>query len=121
MAAMSIVAYGPEGIGPKSNIQAHRLFDRRRINCSTKFDSTRLARFLVIFWTLISAVPVAVAGGADTPQLKRGLILRLFGRDIAPFSAMLSSLRTELVPLSHRISRGIVGTTLGRQVDHAID
>jgi len=41
-----------------------------------------------MFWVLISAVPVAVAAGADAPQVKRVLILHAFGRDFAPFSVV---------------------------------
>ena len=54
-----------------------------------------LAR-LIFVWTLVSAIAVGVAAGADTPRVRRVLILHSFGRDFASFSAVSSGFRTEL-------------------------
>lgn len=72
---------GRKAIGPKSNIKAHRLFDIKPITFSAKFEFMTSAKLLIIFWVLISAVPVAVTGSADAPQVKRVLMSHSFARE----------------------------------------
>ena len=91
---MSLWRIARKSIGPKANIQAHRLFDRRRITFSTNFDSKSLASLFISL----------------------GRYLRCAGPRRCRHAASIAA-----VGGCHRSPRGFVGTTLGHQVDHAMD
>ena len=58
-----------------------------------------IARLIALSIIIVFA-PAIGANGADRPRVKRVLILHSFGRDFAPFSAVSSGFRTELVQQS---------------------